>query len=59
MTHTLDVSLPLSLKTLLVLQTVPGDEPQKTPKKSTFRPSKFFKNLMKKREEGNKQKEKI
>ena len=58
MTHTLDVSLPVSLKTSLVLQTVPGDEPQKTPKRSTFRPSEFFKNLMKKREQVNKQKEK-
>ena len=34
---------------------MPGDEPQKTPKASTFRPSEFFKNLMEKREEENKQ----
>ena len=52
-THTLDVSLLVSLKTSLVLQTVPGDKPQKTLKRSTFRPSKFFKNVMKKREEDN------
>ena len=58
MTHTLDVdlSLPVSLKTSLELQTVPGDE-QKTPKMSTFQQSDFFRNLMKKREEENKQKE--
>ena len=37
---------------------MPGDEPQKTPKMSTLRPLEFFKNLMKKREEENKQKEK-
>ena len=48
MAHTLDVSLPVSLKTSLVLQTVPGDEQQKTLKRSTFRPSEFFKNVMKK-----------
>ena len=35
-----------------------GDEPQKIPKTFTFRPLEFFKNLMKKREEENKQKEK-
>ena len=37
---------------------MPGDEPQKTPKTSTLRPSEFFKNLTKKREEENKEKEK-
>ena len=58
MTHTLEVSLPVSLKTSLVLQTVAGDEPQKTLKRLTFRPSKFFKNVLKKREEEDKQKEK-
>ena len=56
MTQTLDVPLPVSLKTLLVLQSMPGDEPQKTPRRSTFRLSEIFKNLMKKREEENKQK---
>ena len=52
------MSVPVSLKTSFVLQTVPGDEPQKTLKRLTFRPSKFFKNLLKKREEEDKQKEK-
>ena len=51
----LHVSLPVSLKTLLVLQTVPGDKPRKTLKRSIFRPLEFLKNLMKKREEENKQ----
>ena len=36
---------------MLALQTVEGEKPNPTPKRSTFRPSVFFKNLMKKHEE--------
>ena len=43
-------------KTSLALQNIPGEKPA-PPKRSTFRPKKFFKDLMKKKEEEKAMKE--